>query len=39
MIERVALYDGRFEAGWVDGGFRVRARFPVDDPVPSKADA
>ena len=36
MAERVALYDGRFEAGWVDDAFRVSARFPVDEP---RADA
>jgi len=35
MAERVALYDGRFEAGWVDDGFRVSARLPVDDPTPT----
>jgi signal transduction histidine kinase len=39
MAERVALYDGRFEAGWVDDGFRVNARFPVDEPEPTRADA
>jgi signal transduction histidine kinase len=39
MAERVALYDGRFEAGWVDGGFRVSARFPLDAPQPTRADA
>jgi signal transduction histidine kinase len=38
MAERVALYDGRFEAGWVDDGFRVNARFPVDEPEPTRAD-
>lgn len=30
MAERVALYDGHFEAGWGADGFRVSARFPVD---------
>lgn len=39
MAERVALYDGRFEAGWVGEGFRVSARFPVSDPEPTRADA
>jgi signal transduction histidine kinase len=33
MAERVALYDGRFEAGWTADGFRVWAYFPVEaDP-------
>jgi signal transduction histidine kinase len=39
MAERVALYDGRFEAGWVDDGFRVGARFPVDEPASTRAEA
>jgi signal transduction histidine kinase len=39
MAERVALYDGSFEAGWVEEGFRVSARFPVGTPEPTRADA
>lgn len=39
MAERVALYDGRFGAGWVDDGFRVSVRFPVSDAEPIGADA
>jgi signal transduction histidine kinase len=30
MAERVALYDGRFEAGWAADGFRVSAHFPLE---------
>lgn len=39
MAERVALYDGRFEAGWVDDGYRVNARFPFDETEPTRVDA
>ena len=41
MAERVALYDGQFEAGWVDDGYRVNARFPFDfdEAEPTRADA
>ena len=34
MRERVAIFDGDFEAGAIPGGFRVHARLPIDpDPV------
>jgi signal transduction histidine kinase len=36
MRERVAMFGGEFEAGSLPGGFRVRARLPVEaDPVTS----
>lgn len=33
MAERVALYDGRFDAGPEGDGFRVHARFPLEPAV------
>jgi signal transduction histidine kinase len=34
MRERVALFDGEFNAGPYPGGFRVRARLPMEtEPV------